>query len=100
MYFITVIRTNEDNLIEDSKTVGYFSDKGEAERCTKENAGNIFAGGQYQYAIVSEVDTGMFPGIKNQYWYHFLVAEDGFWIDIEECDVPEELRDFEPSILG
>lgn len=99
MYFITMIRVGENNKVEDSKVVGYVSDRNEAERCTRENADNIFVGGQYQYAIICEMETGMFPRINDKEWYKYSVEND-YWITIDRCDAPEGLEDYEPYIMG
>lgn len=99
MYFITVIRLGNQNKVEDFKTVGYVSDRNEAERCTKENANNIFEGGKYQYAMVCELETGMYPEIKDKEWYNYHV-EDEYWIAIDRCDAPEGLEDYKPYIMG
>lgn len=99
MYFITVERVGAENKIENSKVVGYVSDKDEAERMIKENTDNIFDGGSYQYGIICKVDTGIYPSVEEKDWYKYEI-QDEHWIRIEKCDTPEGLEDYEPYIMG
>ena len=100
MYFITVVKLGENNVVDSYKVVGYVSDSNEADRAVTENVNNIFDEGRYQYAIISKVDTGFFPSIEDQQWYSYTMEDDYRFILIDKCDAPEGLDEFEPYIMG
>ena len=50
MYFVTTLRIL-NTIVDDCRTVGYFSSYGEAYRLCMENAYDIFENGYYQYAF-------------------------------------------------
>ena len=99
MYFITIVKMRENNEIDEAKTIGYVSEISEADRCVRENVSDMFLGGQYQYAIICEVGTGIFPEIRNMQWYDYTIDED-YWINIKKCNTPEGLEEFTPYIMG
>ena len=46
--------------IESSRTVGWFPTKKDAVRCVTENWGDIYEDGYYPYAIIEDVELGLY----------------------------------------
>ena len=117
MYFITMLNIN-NNEVTESKTIGYVSDKEEAENRVKSNDNAIFIKGEnsyYDYAIISDVSTGFSLNIYNIQWFKYNRTEEDVEvttqtfgdevirkvdISIEEISAPEGFENYIPSILA
>ena len=98
MYFVTTLRIL-NTIVDDCRTVGYFSSYGEAYRLCMENTYDIFENGYYQYAVITFVEEGMYPNTEEQQWFkrNFNGTIDAI---LEYYRRPEEVGDYRPYIIG
>jgi len=70
MYFVRTIKVVGDN-IEDYRTPGFYKTCSKAQDCIKNNWGDIFENGFYNYAVIEYIKPGLYEDIieKNWYWY-------------------------------
>jgi len=53
----------------DNRTVAWYSSLRDAQRCVEENALDIYGEGDYPWALIEETMEGVYPDIKNEWWY-------------------------------
>lgn len=73
IFFITTIEIREmkkDFPLTNHRTVGWFPTFNLADYATVNNYGDIHETG-YQYAIIEEVEFGLYPYITREFWYEF-----------------------------
>lgn len=117
MYFITMLNIN-NNEVTESKTIGYVSDREEAEIKIKSNDNAVFIKGEnsyYDYGIISDVSTGFSLNINDIRWFKYNRIEEDVEvhtetfgdetihrvdINIEEVPAPEGFENYTPSILA
>lgn len=98
MYFITTLRIC-GNIVDDCRTVGYFSSYGEAYRLCMKNAYDIFEDGYYQYAVITFVEEGMYPNTTEQQWFKMTRNNEVIAI-VEYHKRQEEIGEYKPYIIG
>ena len=69
LYFITVVRniySEEEaiakgcDILDGARTIGFFETLTEARKCVKENWGDLFEGNYYKYAIIEDMQPGLY----------------------------------------
>ena len=67
IYTVTTLR----ELNTHGRTVGYFSDMEEAQEAVERNSCDIYESGYYPYAVVEEVEDGLYPYCPKAQWYQW-----------------------------
>ena len=117
MYFLSMLDI-ENGEVTELKTLGYVSDKEEAEEKIRANDNAVFIKGEdsyYNYAIISETTSGFRVQINNVEWFKYNRTEQDVEIDTEEfghevikrvdinidqVNAPEGFEDYKPQILA
>jgi len=90
--------TIKDERIARSRCWGYFINFEDAEKCIKENWGDIYEYGYYNHAVIESVPEGICPKATekwysakfNKNWYQPNYEKDFY--EIEEIDKPHFLK--------
>jgi hypothetical protein len=116
MYFVTMLNIDEGE-VTDYKTIGYVSDEEEAEEKVRANDNAVFIKGEdsyYDYAIISDTNSGFTIGIRDKKWFKYNRNEQDVEVEIstgpttvrrvdiniDEVSAPEGFEDYEPPILA
>ena len=70
MYFITTLRVL-DKVIDDCRTVGYFSSYRDAYDRVINNTCDIFEDGYYNYAVIERIGQGLYPQVQEIQWFYY-----------------------------
>lgn len=93
MFFIACFEhlppVERDYDIGDCRTVGYFDNYNNAALRLHNNACDLYED-IYDYAIIEEVEQGLYPNVKSRKFFKYDKEQDGFF-EIEE---PEQLKQF------
>ena len=90
IYLVTTIEVTENDGIQkfsSSRTVGYFNAFKKADEIVRNNSYDICET-IYLYAIIEEVEEGIYPECKNRYWYKYNVKNGNY----EPIDEPQILE--------
>lgn len=99
MYFVTTLRVLDKDVVDDCRTVGYFSSYGEAYDCCKFNRCDIFEDGFYNYAVITAIEEGLYSTQTEQQWFKRNHAGT---IDaiLEYHKRPDMIKNYRPYIIG
>lgn len=90
LYTVTSIHikdTISKSYSNDLRTPGIFTSFEDAEKAVLEN--NLdWIEHFYNYAVIEEIDIGMYPTSLNQYWYYVKGNPESDYV-ISSCDPPE-----------
>jgi hypothetical protein len=67
IFMITTFNADKSHI----RCVGYYNKFEYAEECIKINNGNIYENGYYPYAVIEEVEPGIYPLGKNKWFYEW-----------------------------
>ena len=98
MYFITTLRVL-DKVIDDYRTVGYFSSYRDAYDRVINNTCDIFEDGFYNYAVITFIEEGLYANSVEQQWFKMTRNNEVIAI-IEYHKRPEEIGEYKPYIIG
>lgn len=82
MYFIACMRKielDEDGWVDvgSDRIVGFSDTFEEADKWVKNNVVDI-SDHIYWYAVIQQIEPGIYPRVENEWWYHFNTNSDGF----------------------
>lgn len=115
MYFITMVNIDHRQ-ITDSKVIGAFEDKQEAEDKIMANDNAIFIKGEdsyYDYAIIAQIQEGFQEESTDIKWFKYNRTEEDVEIetetfgketikkviiDIKPVNVPQGFEDYKPTL--
>ena len=95
VYFVATIRDIDVEGTMGTRTVGYFEDLETAEKCVKENWEDIYEAGYYKYAVIEDVEPGLYQSCEST--PIFFKWKDGSY---QEIDKPKELEPFVGFTIG
>jgi hypothetical protein len=97
-FFVTTLRVGKDH--PHNRTVGWFPTLDLATQCMTENWGSLIEAGYYQYAVVEEVEAGVYPatftgkdGKIHRHWWKAVNSQGHeFWEKMQAAppEVEEE----------
>lgn len=95
VYFVsTIINIDIEGTI-GTRTVGYFEDLETARQCIEENWGDIYEDGYYKYAVIEDVEPGLYmSGSATPIFFKWI---DGKYQEIEK---PAELKGIVGFTIG
>lgn len=99
MYFVTTLRVLDKDVVDDCRTVGYFTSYGEAYDCCKFNKCDIFEDGFYNYAVITYIGEGLYADNAEQQWFKTIHTNEVFAI-AEYHKRPDAIGDYRPYIIG
>ena len=87
VYFVATIRNIDIEGTMGTRTVGYFEDLETARKCIEENWGDIYEDGYYKYAVIEDVEPGLYQSCESTPIFFK-------WIDgkYQEIERPVELE--------
>ena len=94
-YFIATIRNIDIEGAIGTRVVGYYEDLETARKCVEENWGDIYEDGYYKYAVIEDVEPGLYQSCESTPIF-FEWKDDGF----KEIDRPVELKGFFGLTIG
>lgn len=99
MYFVTTLRVLDKDVVDDCRTVGYFTSYGEAYDCCKFNKCDIFEDGFYNYAVITAIEEGLYLTQTEQQWFK---RNHSGTIDaiLEYHKRPDIIKNYRPYIIG
>lgn len=99
MYFVTTLRVLDKDIVDDCRTVGYFTSYGEAYDCCKFNRCDIFEDGFYNYAVITAIEEGLYSTQTEQQWFrrNHLGNIDAI---LEYHKRPDMIKNYRPYIIG
>lgn len=99
MYFVTTLRVLDKDVVDDCRTVGYFTSYGEAYDCCKFNRCDIFEDGFYNYAVITTIEEGLYSTQTEQQWFK---RNHSGTIDaiLEYHKRPDMIKNYRPYIIG
>jgi hypothetical protein len=99
MYFVTTLRVLDKDVVDDCRTVGYFSSYGEAYDCCKFNRCDIFEDGFYNYAVITSIEEGLYSTQTEQQWFkrNHTGTIDAI---LEYHKRPDMIKNYRPYIIG
>ncbi len=95
VYFVATIRNINLEGTMGTRTVGYFETLEEARKCVEENWGDIYEEGYYKYAVIEDVEPGIYMSAESN--PIFFKWKDGKYQEIER---PVELKGFFGFTIG
>lgn len=95
VYFVATIRNIDIEGTTGTRVVGYYEDLETARKCVEENWGDIYEDGYYKYAVIEDVEPGLYRSCDST--PIFFKWEDGGY---EEIDKPTELKGFFGFTIG
>lgn len=97
IYTVTTLR-NVDPNSEDGlgcRTVAWFSKLKDAKQCIEQNWGDICEDKYYPYAVIEEVEEGLYSANLNTWWYKWEGSvKDGSYKFIKKPDSLEHVINF------
>lgn len=71
IFTVTTIRRVDPNsgIGFGARTVGWYKKYKKAEECVLKNFGDIYECGYYPYAVIEEVEEGLYPYNENTWWF-------------------------------
>lgn len=99
LYFIATIRNIDFKGTIGTRTVGYFEDLETAKKCVEENWGDIYEDGYYKYAVIEDVEPGLYQSAESTpiFFKWEGSIKDGKYQEIER---PIELKGFFGFTIG
>ena len=99
MYFVTTLRVLDKDVVDDCRTVGYYTSYGEAYDCCKFNRCDIFEDGYYNYAVITAIEEGLYATQAEQQWFkrNHNGAIDAI---VEYHKRPDLIKNYRPYIIG
>lgn len=98
IFFVTTIELKEmkkDFPVTNCRTVGWFPTFNLADYATVNNFGDIHETG-YQYAVIEEMEFGLYPYCKRDFWYKFDKEQEEY-VPINK---PKEFRNIVNFSIG
>lgn len=86
---IYTVTTFRDSLLRSPRCVGWFHDPQRAQACVERNDGNIHEDGYYTYAVVEEVNEGLYPDTPTTWFYEWSYKTKRY----EAIVCPERFKD-------
>ena len=75
IYLVTTIHLKEEltwqHRIVRKRCVGYFPDFETADRCVRENWGDIYENGHYNHVVIEGKEPGLYSLTTEEHWYHW-----------------------------
>lgn len=68
-YFVATIRNIYTN---STRVVGFFDSLEQARNCVESNCGDIYEEGYYNYAVIEELESGIYPACQNPIFYEWF----------------------------
>ena len=99
VYFVATIKDIDIERTIGSRTVGYFENLKIAKKCVEENWGNIYEDGYYKYAVIEDVEPGLYQSCYSEplfFKWEGTVENGGY----KEIQRPNELKGFFGFTLG
>ena len=95
VYFVATIRNIDIEGTMGTRVVGYFEDLETAKKCVEENWGDIYENGYYKYAVIEDVEPGLYMSAEAT--PIFYKWKDGKYQEIEK---PSELKGIVGFTIG
>lgn len=98
-YFITTLNLEDDGrgiYITRSRTVGFYNSFEKAEKAVENNYGDIYECGYYNYAVIENIEEGLYQYDFKGKWYRWNEDNDAF----ERCERPNRIEDSNFSSIG
>ncbi len=81
LYFVATVegtetKTNPTDHVPDKRIVGYFLDLETAKRCIEENWGDLYENGYYKYAVIEDVEPGLYGSIHSKPIFYKWVGDE------------------------
>lgn len=95
VYFVATIRNIDVEGTLGTRVVGYFTTPEEAKQCVEENWGDIYEDGYYKYAVIEDVEPGLYTSCESTPIFYK-------WIDgrYQQIERPVELKGFFGFTIG
>ena len=76
VYFVATFRGLAKNYgTSGTRVVGYFEDLETAKKCVKENWGDIYEDGYYKYAVIEDVEDGLYRSAESKPQFYKWVGD-------------------------
>ena len=80
-----------------SRTVGYFEDLEKAKQCVKENWGDLCEAGYYEYAVIEDVELGIYQSYKSNPIFYKWNDKD---LEYQEIERPNQFKGWAGFTIG
>lgn len=82
LYFIATFegvqtKANSPNYDPDKRVAGYFLDLEEAKQCVEQNWGDLYEDGYYKYAVIEDVELGLYQSVNPKSIFYKWVGDIG-----------------------
>lgn len=85
---IYTVTTQRPALYAGHRCVGYYEDLKDAEECVINNDCDISEEGYYRYAIIEEIEPGLYTFPRKEFWYRW----DGRDKKYHPCEKPKQFK--------
>lgn len=96
-YFVATIRDIDIEGTRGTRVVGYYTKLKDAKQCIEENWGDIYEDGYYKYAVIEDVQPGLYMSCESTpIFYQWDKKEKKF----KQIDRPSELKGYFGFTIG
>ena len=90
IYTVTTINWTGDRQRYRNRMVAWYPTLFDAQSCIEQNWGDIYERGHYNHAVIEETLSGLYPYVKEEYWYKWEGSEEeGGYLP---CHKPEDFK--------
>lgn len=71
MFLIRTLKIDNKGKMHHDRAPGYFYRVETAFECISNNRGDIFEDGYYNYAVIEDIEGGLYPNIEEVQWFYY-----------------------------
>ena len=95
IYTISTIRSFDEHGNISNRVVGFYRSRALAEKVIETNSGDIYEQGYYPYAMIEEVEEGLYPYCPNALWYKWEGdKESGKYVPMDKPAILKHIVNF------